>query len=240
MLQSGKLYLTSSVWLCTDRDEKLQKQSVRRDQEAAGNMDAELFLEWLRAVRPCLRAARFCDTPEQLHREPVEMQAQIMPDMRRSAEEIAADAAVLARVLGRTLVLHLDGARHHVRTNPGYIPRAGRGGIYGPAGWGRESRECGMTVRKCVDVPTPPLGVPTAADEQWREHLLSVDVLDLQRMVDEAVPKERLEAQAIRHELRVHMRLTPPYCGKWMSGVEMLWAELKHIYRASFAEERGS
>ena len=61
-----------------------------------------------------------------------------------------------------------------------------------------------------------------------------------ERMVDEHVPKERFAAQAICREFHVFWHLTPPYCGKWMSGVELLWSEVKRRYRASFRCERNT
>ena len=65
-----------------------------------------------------------------------------------------------------------------------------------------------------------------------------MSVLDLRRMIDEHVPKERLDALAICEEFHLFWRLNLPYCGKWMSGVEFFRSEVKRRYRVSIRCER--
>ena len=144
-------------------------------------------------------------------------------DYKLSPAEVELQAGVdlLSRLMGRLGVFHLDGARYHTKTTPGYIPW---GSIYCVQGRGWPDVNAGMKAGTCIDILSPPLRVPSEADEQREGNLRGIDVMELRKMVDDVLPEERLEARGLCRSYHCGFAPTPPYCGKWINATGSLWS----------------
>lgn len=196
-LRAGKLNLTSLVWFCSAANEKVEK-IVAAAEALTGNMCADVFLKkWHEPVCKSLECVRYCTSKEELLGELRTLQPVFPVESRLTAEDLDADAALLSGLLGRKAVFHMDGARYHTKLTDGYLPREGKRSIYGPRGRGRVEEGVGMQKEACISYLFPPLPSPTPADEQWQEHLETLSVFELRRMVDEEAPEDRLEVTRI-------------------------------------------
>ena len=90
-----------------------------------------------------------------------------------------------------------------------------------------------MRAATCLDYLQPVERIPTTADEEWRQHLEGLPVQLLRKMVDEAAPRDRLEARTLCPSFKVQFALTPPYVGQWMNAIQLVWWQTTRQYRAS-------
>ena len=152
------------VWFAAKEKEKVEKrpgQAERAQQETLGTMGADVFLtRWLTPVCSCLQACQLCSRESELHEALLQAREKSPPDSRCSEEECAEDARYAVPLLGRKPIMIMDGAKYHVRTNPGWVRRDGPGGIYGARGAGRgdeksacAQRPASTTFRRHCRVP---------------------------------------------------------------------------------------
>jgi hypothetical protein len=240
-LTAGKFAFCCMCWQAMKPREKPERQPAEAE-ALLGTMDADMFVEqWLKPVCQCLQAVELSRSTDELEMEFRRSRESFPAESRCSDEDLAADASDCCSLLGRRACMVLDGARCHTSMNPWYLRREGPGSIYGPRGAGRDVEGVGMKKDTLLNYLLGPAGgVPTEADEAYREALAEMSVLDLRKMVDADAPKERLRARSVAGEHGVALSLTPPYAGKWLNAVELVWSLAKRRFRALPQADRRS
>jgi hypothetical protein len=202
-----------------------------------GNMNANRFETWLASMLDTFQHVSECKSAECL----------------ANALELQVDClGSLPLLLGRSAILLMDGASYHKRTNPDYVARCGAGSLFGLGEHGRRDIGPGWRQQTCIlwlylnqfarpkqtyQQTKDSLG---AAELEHVEHLEELPVHVLRNMVDSEAERQRFNVKKLAELSGMSVMFTPPYVGKFLNPVELVWSMTKSSYRALPAQDRSN
>jgi hypothetical protein len=239
VLRCCRLPIGSLVWPSQKsgddgKAEKKLEHVPKRAEEERGNMDGIKFQKWLSSILEQFVAVRssvsIADLQEQVSR--------FDPSLD-SKDKLGA----LPSLMGRQAIFIMDGASYHKVTNPEWVPRKGKGSLFGEQALGRHNEKVGWKKERCIKWLFTVLdqGPKTKYDEakatlspadlEFVSHLESLPVTQLRSMVDNDAEHERFLVKRMAANAGAKIMFTPPYVGKFWNPVELHWSSTKRAYR---------